>query len=82
MAKETLLFEPKDALFAANNGLKAYEEIISQASGYLKKEGYLLLEIGFKQKESCVSLLNQAGFLNVAVLQDLAGFDRVIAARR
>lgn len=43
--------EPHLALYADNNGLYYYEEIIKNASKYLNKNGLLAFEIGYKQSE-------------------------------
>ena len=44
------------------------------AKKYLKKDGYLLLEIGYNQAKSVGELIN----LNYSIIEDLAGNDRVI----
>lgn len=46
--QSTLLHEPKEALFANQNGLYFYYEISKQALNYLNEGGYLPFEIGFK----------------------------------
>ena len=38
-------FEPPGALFAKNNGLKSYHDILKIAPKFLKKNGYLIFEI-------------------------------------
>jgi len=43
--------EPHIALYADNNGLYYYEEIIKNASNYLNDNGMLAFEIGYKQSE-------------------------------
>jgi release factor glutamine methyltransferase len=80
VATETELFEPKLALYAKDSGLKAYKEIINKAKNYLKENGKIFLEIGYRQKVAVSEILNQNGFTNIAVYQDLAGYDRVISA--
>lgn len=49
-------FDPPLALFAKNNGLSAYEEILSSAPKFLKENGKLFLELGFGQKEDVIKL--------------------------
>lgn len=45
MDKSVLMFEPKIALFAPDNGMFFYKEIEKQASKFIKKNGSLLFEI-------------------------------------
>ena len=43
--------EPHLALYAENDGLKCYENILSNASKYLKEKSIIAFEIGFTQGE-------------------------------
>ena len=43
--------EPHIALYADNNGLYFYEEILKNASKYLNDNGLIAFEIGYKQSE-------------------------------
>ncbi len=43
--------EPKQALYAKNNGLYFYEEILKYASNYLNKKSMIAFEIGHTQSE-------------------------------
>ena len=43
-------FEPRIALDGGNDGLDFYRRIIKEASCYLVKGGYLIIEMGFNQK--------------------------------
>lgn len=66
--------EPIIALDGGKDGLKFYKIILSEYKKYLKKDGYLLLEIGYNQAKSVGELIN----LNYSIIEDLAGDDRVI----
>lgn len=44
-------YEPENALLGGEDGLFYYREIISKSLNFLKKNGYLLLEIGYNQSE-------------------------------
>ena len=73
--------EPKMALDGGDDGLDCYRKIASQAPGHLKKQGILMLEIGFDQKDAVQALLAETGrFENIVCLQDLTGKDRIVAA--
>ncbi len=76
-------YEPKIALLAGKNGLEFYEKLIDQAPGYLKKNGWLLLEIGAKQKKEVCALMEEAGrYDSITMRRDYAGLPRVVKARR
>ena len=66
--------EPIIALDGGKDGLKFYKIILCEYKKYLKKDGYLLLEIGYNQAKSVGELIN----LNYSIIEDLAGNDRVI----
>jgi len=74
-------FEPRSALASGADGLDDLRRIIAIAPTHLDPGGWLLLEHGWNQGEACRTLLAQAGFDNVATLQDLAGLDRVSFGR-
>ena len=80
MSQETILYEPQDALFANDNGLRNYDKIISKATNFLKHEGKLFLEIGFNQSEAVVNILKKYQFTEITTLKDLSGHDRIIKA--
>ena len=73
--------EPTLALYGGEDGLDFYRRIIKQASNYLKPEGILAFEIGRDQGKSIELYLQEEGFYNIKLFQDLQGFDRVILAQ-
>lgn len=75
-------YEPHLALDGGEDGLEFYREITMGAREYLKKEGWLLFEIGYDQGESVSQLLKMNGFKDVNVIQDLAGLDRVVLGKK
>jgi release factor glutamine methyltransferase len=76
-------FEPSEALLAGVSGLEFYEKLIYSAAAYLKKNGWLLLEIGAKQEAGVRSILEVSGFYtSIKMRRDYAGLSRVIKARR
>lgn len=72
-------FEPHSALFSANDGLAHIEKLLAKVSMRLKPDGFILIEIGFSQGESVLSLAKKhhpgAQF---SILKDLAGKDRIL----
>lgn len=75
-------FEPTEALDGKEDGLYFYRRIAAESAKYLNSGGWLLLEIGYDQGEAVPALLKEAGFLEVAVVQDLAHNDRVVKGMR
>lgn len=72
-------FEPKTALFAADNGLAIYRKLAQQAQKVLAPDGQIFLEIGFKQG-AAVAKIFQAAFptKTVIVKKDLSGNERMV----
>lgn len=72
-------FEPSQALFAENNGLAIYQQLAKQLPQYIKTNGQILLEIGFRQGQAVQQLFQEA-FPNaiVSIHQDLNQNDRYI----
>lgn len=71
-------FEPRGALDGSKDGLLFYRRIIKEGIPFLKKEGYLLFEIGHDQGEDVKALMEEAGFREVKIIKDYAGLDRVV----
>lgn len=74
------LYEPQTSLFAEDNGLSAYIEIIDMASNYLKQGSKLIFELGFLQSAQVSTLLVQARYHSIKIIKDLSGHNRVIVA--
>ena len=68
--------EPHLALYAANNGLYCYEEILKNVKNYLNEKALIAFEIGEKQGEALKEL--SLKYLNVEakIEKDLQGRDR------
>lgn len=81
LSEEVRLHEPFGALDGKEDGLYFYRKIIEQGRAYLKKDGWMLFEIGYDQGEAVHHLMEEAGFEHPQVLKDLAGLDRVVCAK-
>ncbi|MBW5802973.1 peptide chain release factor N(5)-glutamine methyltransferase [Coxiella endosymbiont of Ornithodoros amblus] len=79
---QQLKHEPREALAAGSDGLSAIKIIIHEARSYLVDGGWLLLEHGYDQAEKIMTLLQAAGYREIADRRDLAGLSRMVAARR
>jgi release factor glutamine methyltransferase len=78
MAKETILFEPHIALFAGEDGLEFYYHIAREAKKFLKANGKILLEIGFKQNLAVKNIFHSKGYLCTSEHKDLGGIIRCL----
>lgn len=74
--------EPRLALDGSEDGLLFYREIVGESSRYLKQGGMLFFEIGYNQGEAVSRLMEQVGFLEVQVIKDYGGLDRVVCGTR
>ena len=74
-------FEPKTALAAGDDGLDVIRRIIKHAGDYLKPGGFLLMEIGYNQKEPVNALLEEAGFSHIEFVNDLSQIPRVAVGK-
>lgn len=81
LAPEVRDWEPRLALTDQGDGLGAYRRICAGAGAHLAPGGRLLVEIGPTQGAAVAALMAQAGLTQVAVLADLDGRDRLVAAR-
>lgn len=78
LMEEVKCFEPKIALDGMEDGLFFYRKIVSEATEYLHHGGKLYFEIGFDQADAVYELMEKQGYVEIEVLKDYAGLDRVI----
>ena len=74
-------WEPPLALFAGPDGLRDIDSIVRGASRWLAPGALLLVEFGSRQGDAVRSLAHDAGLVEVDVICDAAGLDRVLRAR-
>jgi len=74
--------EPMLALDGKADGLYFYRRMISQASTYLKPNGWLMFEMGSDQGEVLKQMLTEAKYQHVRIIKDLTGHDRVAIGQR
>jgi len=74
--------EPQAALFTKDpEGMEYYIKIIKQSRYKLNMGGYILLESGINQASNISQLLNNAGFIDIRIYNDLNSIERVIIAQ-
>ena len=80
--KDIANFEPKLALYGGLDGLSEIRKVVKKSSELIKKNGKLILEIGFDQKNKVKNLLINKGFYINKVVKDLAKNDRCIVCTK
>lgn len=76
--------EPKIALFGGIDGLDYYRKIIKKSPFYLKKSGFIALEVGINQSKIVEELIIKENSFNqdIEVINDYLGIERVVIAYR
>ncbi len=71
--------EPELALYAENDGLYYYEQILKNVNKYLEDEFLIAFEIGYLQGEKIKGLaLKYLGNVNISIEKDLSEKDRFV----
>lgn len=74
--------EPVLALDGGDDGLDLVRRLAARAPDHLRPGGLLALEIGAEQGRATAEILQEVGFEEVEIHQDLSGLDRVVSGRR
>jgi release factor glutamine methyltransferase len=74
-------WEPREALFAGDDGLELIRRMVGEAREHLKPGGLLALEVGSDQAKFVAGLLSKRGeYDEVRVLRDYTGRERFVFA--
>ena len=76
MQDNVLKYDPHLALFAEEEGMYFYRNIIEKADNYLNDNGIIFFEIGYDQKEKIIKLADMNGY-SAEVYKDINGRDRM-----
>jgi release factor glutamine methyltransferase len=82
LEKDVVNFEPKLALSGGFDGFSKIRKVVSKASTLIKKNGKLILEIGFRQKNKVKEILKKNGFYINRTLKDYGNNDRCIISTK
>ena len=74
-------WEPVKALDGGEDGLDYYRAIIPEAKNYLKECGCLMFELGVSQANGVRKMAEDAGFINISLIKDYAGINRILIAK-
>ena len=80
--KDVRNFEPISALNGGLDGLSEIRKVIIKSSELIKRNGKLIIEIAFNQKNEVTKLLKENGFYIDTVIKDLAKNDRCIISKK
>ena len=72
--------EPYAALYGGEDGLIFYNKIVTSYSKYLKKDGFIIFEIGYDQADDLINISMRNGF-KCEIFKDYGGNDRVAILR-
>jgi release factor glutamine methyltransferase len=78
LMKDVKDYEPETALNGGSSGLIFYERIIALAPEILKEDGLLAFEVGIHQAEDVAAIMDDNGFFDIFLHEDLAGVQRVV----
>jgi len=82
LEKDVINFEPIMALNGGLEGTSEIRKVINKSSELIKRNGKLVLEIAFDQKEKVKMLLKKKGFYINKILKDFAKNDRCIISTK
>lgn len=77
-----LCFEPSQALFSDEGGLRDLHAVIAASFQHIKPGGWIFLEHGAFQGKAVQQCLLNSGFDTVKTAQDLSGRDRMTRGRK
>lgn len=82
LAPEVRDFEPGQALFGGDDGLRDLAGVVTAASARLVAGGTLAMEIGIGQADAVTAMVTAAGLRVQTIRHDLQGIPRVLVAER
>ena len=77
LSKE-VLYDPLISLEGGLTGLRSYFKIAKDVHKHLKKDGFVILEIGIGQLKQVDKIFLNQGFRRILKEKDLQGIDRVV----
>jgi release factor glutamine methyltransferase len=80
LPKEVKYYEPREALWAGEDGLCFYRRLAGESRKFLKIGGHLLLEVG--PAVEAAFLLKEEGWQDIKIIKDYNNRDRIISGKR
>jgi release factor glutamine methyltransferase len=66
---------------AGEDGAALHRRLLTDAGGYLKSGGFLILEVGLGQAQTVAGEALRSGWIHVGIRNDLSGIERVVQAQ-
>jgi release factor glutamine methyltransferase len=82
LQREVRDYEPRDALSPGGDGLTLIRRLIAESLPVLRAGGYLLLEMGFDQREQVLQMIDERSWRLLEIFNDLQGIPRTIALQK
>ena len=76
--QKEVTYEPREALYAGEDGLRFYREITSIWTGQIKHGGILMYEIGQGQHDDVRQIMLDNGVVNIEFEEDVNGIIRLV----
>jgi len=80
--QQEVMQEPRMALDGGLDGLDFYRRIANGALSHLSSDGMIAVEVGIGEAQDVSSLFTNAGLIDVQIIKDLYGVERIVSARR
>ena len=80
--EKDITFEPKLALSGGFDGFSKIRKVVKKTKTLIKKNGKLILEIGFNQKNKAKRILKEEGFYVNKTIKDYGNNDRCIVSTK
>ena len=78
---DVIAHEPHIALFAGEDGLATIRDLVRHAPRWLRRGGWLVMEIGETHADEVRALLAEGGYSDVGSFPDMTGWDRIAVGR-
>ena len=70
--------EPKNALYAGEEGMDYLKEIAERSRDFLKPGGFAAVEVGYDQSDKVKKAFSRGGLRDIASFRDFGGHERVV----
>jgi release factor glutamine methyltransferase len=78
LQREISEWEPMEALDGGEDGLRFYREVLLGSRGYMKEDGFIVMEMGDGESGDVAAMARNLGFRNISVCKDYSAMERVL----